>query len=253
MLISCPSGLTFSARPWKLKDRKVLMDVSVARKGRTHLKMLEIIAEGVDNPGPYNFAPGSPPNFNDVAYADVSAALFSVRAETKPTYEFDAPCSFCGSVLPLMVQLPELARTPMSQEALDQLRTDVPIRLKVPGGDVEAYLRVLRGRDLPAIAVGSKGDPAEGLEIETCLHIMKLVTGGNELNDQLQIRRAYGDADYRLHSALREKIDSFGGQVDTDVQQTCRQCKREVTVSLPLDMAFFDPSLEPRRKSTEPP
>jgi hypothetical protein len=250
-LVTCPSGLAFNARKWKYKDRKTLLDADLIRKGQTQIKMLELVAGPVEAVGPYDFQAGGAIDWRKVALADISTALIDIRCMTKPLYEFDVNCPACGRKLELQVDLMGSKRMPMSKEAIDHLRSDTPLELELCGCKIK--LRLLRGRDMTQLVLGAKNSPAESIEVQQCLHIVELTPPGKEkLTEQTFIREFYGDQDDdgELGKGLTRFLDATGGGVDTDVEQSCRSCRREVRVSLPLGESFFAPSLEPSRTST---
>lgn len=248
MRITCPSGLTFDARGWKLGDRKVLMDISRGRRGTTQVDMLNLVAGPVESPGPYPGEIGAKINWSEVVLPDISSALFDVRIQTKDEFEFDVNCPSCGVKLEMSVVLSKFTRLPMTEEAKACISQNTLDIYEVPEQDLILHLRMLRGRDLPTLATGGRGDQALTLEIQQCLHVVELHRAGMALKEQRDIRKFYQEADYRFHRALTERIDSYGGGVDTSVLQTCRVCDREVEIYLPLDSSFYDPSQEPRRK-----
>jgi len=245
MLITCPSGLSFEARKWKLGDRKVLLDKTNSTP--IQRRALELVSGHVVSAGPYKFGKGEKVNWVEVASPDFMTALVQIRAMTKQIYEYDVWCNRCNQRIELSQDLAQIPVKPMSQTCIDHIATNAPIILKV--GDAEVHWRVIRGSDLPRME--NIDNQAEMAEVASCLHIAKIVTSEREYTDMLGIRSFYADADWEFQRVLTDASDLHEGGVTLEIDVRCKTdfCGAVQTQLIQLGIAFFDPSMEPRRSS----
>jgi hypothetical protein len=244
MLVTCPSGLSFQARPWKIGDRKHLHDQQTLRQGLLMRKMLEAVDQGIEDPGPYAFEVGSKVQWAEVALVDVIDALVDIRISTKAQLDYNENCESCGAIIPLSVDLRELERTPMSNEAKQHLATEEPIlkQVSTDNGDIGVNLRMLRGKDSARISQFYKQEPSGMQEIQMCLHIVELKGADSEaLTDFRKIRAFYQDQSWDFHTGIDEAISEFSGGVDTLVKSFCKSCNAEQEGILPFGAEFFYP------------
>ena len=247
MLITCPSGLAFQARRWRIEDRKTLLDRKDTRP--VARRMLEVVAGNCENAGPYTtMVVGKPCDFLQVANVDILSAIFDIRCDSKPMYFYDRWCERCGTKLELQQKLPNLPRKPLSPEAIQFLSTGQPIARKF--GETELGIKLTFGSDLPLLEGAST--VAEQLTVNTVSHIAYLVRGpgAEAVSDMTRIRAWYESLDdWELVSALEKTIDDIEGGIDMVIYQRCinESCLAELKFSLPLEVGFFVPSMEPRR------
>lgn len=253
MLIECPSGLTFQARTWRIGDRRNLQDRNILRQGLLLRKMLECVDLGVENPGPYTFAPGKRVDWSKVSLTDIIDSLIDIRIANRPLLDYNENCENCGARIPLTIDLTELERTPMSEEGKKHLATGEPIYRDIPlnseqdaDGDyantVGVKLRMLLGEDMPRIMKYHKEDPAIVPIMQLVLHIVEIeLRDGTKLSDIRSIREFYEDQDWIFQEQLEEEINSFGGGVMTTVRMDCRRCNAEQEGMIPFGGEFFYP------------
>jgi len=247
MIIKCPSGLSFEARTWKIGDRKHLHDQQVLRQGLLMRKMLEAVDQGVTEPGPYALEAGQKVNWANAALVDVLDALLDIRVETKPLLDYNENCESCRAIIPLTIDLRELSRTPMSEEAKAHLASNEPISKMLAaeeGGEeaVEVKMRLLRGKDMSKISQHYKQDPTGIAEVQMCLHIASITPlGCAEIEGLAKVREFYQDQSWYFHTALDDVVASFSGGVNTTVKSYCNQCHAEQESVIPFGAEFFYP------------
>jgi hypothetical protein len=248
MLITCPSGLSFEARRWRIEDRKVLLDRKDKRP--VQRRMLEVIAGACVDPGPYEgLAAGSKVDFLKVATMDMVAALFEARVASKPMYYFDQWCDRCRTKLELEQDLGKLPKKPCTAEAIEYLKSGQPIVRTY--SDIEVGYKLPLGGDL--LKMEAAKDLSDQLSTSVALHICYVQLPGpnqEQLNTFEKIRRWYDSLDdWALAKTIDEEISIIEGGLDTIITQRCSNddCAAEVSFALPLEVGFFVPTMEPRR------
>lgn len=262
--LHCASGLVIEARRYKLQDRKALFDKNAAKRGLTQVKMLETVTTSVVEAGPYMLSPDQKLNWLEVAYSDIATALVRWRTALKKDYDFDANCPVCNDLLQLSADLSATIYKPMSEAGRQHLSAGAPLVLTIFNPDVEKasrefriadlQIRLLLGKDLTSIANAVR-ESGGGFEVTMAVQAMLSIVSialpdGRKLQDPIAIRDYYDNAEWFFHKQLLEFIDETSGGTDTDVRQTCRSCRKEIKLPLPLDIGFYDPSMEPSRRST---
>ena len=98
MLVTCPSGLKFQARPWNLGDQNFLTDTAIIEAGLLPRRMVEVATIELVDAGPYAFQ--SVINWGEVSLADITAANIQIRkaSDDESLYKFDFPCAHCGKM-----------------------------------------------------------------------------------------------------------------------------------------------------------
>lgn len=265
MLIQCPSGLSFDARGWIIKDRRNLKDAKTVQNNLVMRRMLEAACLGVSSPGPYPFKPGDPIDWGRVCLTDFIDALIGIRVGQGSTVlSYDDSCKQCKAAIPLDVDLTELKRTPISPEGLEHLNTGEPLQVQLPGKTIEpnqngvgvdisvsASIRILCGNDAPQLAKYMKQEPTLMEEIQLAMHIVELRVPG-EKDPRVNIRQImdfYEMQPWSFQEALEDQVDKFGGGADTRVGMVCPQCGSEQTGALPFGMEFYYPIRRQRKQS----
>lgn len=251
MLVTCPSGLSFQARRWKIGDRKNLHDRKLLRQGLLMRKMLEAIDEGLESPGPYEFAPGKKISWSDVCFSDIIDALVDVRIATKPVLDYDENCAQCGAKIPLSIDLQNLSRVPMSAEGKQYLSTGEPVVKEIATGETNAdgssetmsiKLQMFFGKDLTRLANLYKQDPKSMINVQMAMHIASVETGnGAPITEFRKVLEWYQDQSWDFHNNLDDEVASFTGGVHTLVSMDCEQCNAEQEAALPFGAEFYYP------------
>jgi len=250
MLITCPSGLSFQARNWRLGDRAILSDRT--SKVPLQRRMLEAVSGPVVSPGPYGeLRADQPVNWGHISQSDMGDALISLRIQSKPVYDYDAHCQACGAILHLTQDLSKIPMEAMPADALDHLRSGVPIDRSFAGVDV--CLRLPTGADLARTA--SAKNVYEQIEIADCMHIAAVKAPEGAIVDPLGIRAFYQRQGWQFQAELSDEVRRLEAGRDLRIIIRCDRdnCGIEQELLLPLGPAFFDPALEPRRSAGSPP
>lgn len=246
MLVTCPSGLSFNARKWKIGDRRNLHDQRIIKSGLLMRKMLEAADEGVEDPGPYDFEVGQPVPWIKVSLTDIIDALIHIRIQTKPFLDYDEVCEHCGSKIPVSIDLRELEITKMSSEGKQHLSTKEPHVLNVQlNGDEEATqvkLRILLGADMPTITKHYRQNPTTVSEVQMVMHIAEITPPGQKPITQFKkIHDFFAEQDWDFQTVLDEEIDKLGGGMRTRIEMECYRCNAEQQGILPFAGEFFYP------------
>lgn len=255
MLISCPSGLQFNARKWKLKDRRTLTDKRILRSNSLLPEMLKLVDEGCVNSGPYDVKPGQKVPWQTVALQDIMAALVQVREATQSTMAFTTQCENprCTSdELPVDADLSTVECKPMSQAAVTHLRTNEPIPVKLTSPiTATLYMKLLRGEDMKKLAQYYNQDVFDGIDAGRLMHVARIeFTDGTTLDRFDTIWDWYQDQDFEFADGLAGAIEQCAGGVDTNVEVTCEECGREQITAIPFGPEFFIPQKSKSKPST---
>lgn len=261
MLVECPSGLSFNARTWKLRDRKTLTDKRILRNNTLLLHMASIVDEGVVDPGPYDFKVGQKVNWHKAVVQDITAALLQIRTATHPELDMTTTCvnPRCESEsLDVAVDLHTVETQPMSAAAIEHIRTGKPMEVMIPatynGHNVNAvlYLRLLRGADLATLATYYKQDPVDGLDASRLLHVSRvMLPDGTDMEGLQQIWSWYNDQNFAFAETLATVINDNSGGVQSEVTVTCEDCGREQQHAIPFGPDFFLPRTRSTSRSTD--
>ena len=261
MLVTCPSGLSFQARKWRIGDRRNLHDQKVIRSGLLMRKMLEAVDEGVESLGPYeDFQQGKPAKWPKVSLVDIVDALLYIRIQSRPELDYNEVCENCGAQIPLTIDLRELEREPMSQEGKDHLSTGEPMAALIPlrepdesNGEeapiADVKLRMLLGEHMPTLTKHYKQDPTTQQEVQMVMHIVELQAPGMDrpLDRFKDIHKFYAQQDWYFQEKLDDEIAKLGGGTNTLVDMACQRCSAEQQGILPFATEFFYPR---KRRST---
>ena len=246
MLVTCPSGLSFNARKWKIGDRRNLHDQRIIRGGLLMRKMLEAADEGVEDPGPYDFEVGKPVPWANVSLTDIIDALIHIRIQTKPVLDYNEICENCGAKLPVSIDLRDLEITKMSADGKAHLSTGEPHVIDVPINGEETIaqvkIKMLRGIDMPILTKHYKQDPTTASEVQMVMHIVEITPPGQQTITQFRmIQKFFADQDWDFQTTLDEEIDKLGGGMRTQIDMECRRCNAEQQGTLPFGGEFFYP------------
>jgi len=255
MLITCLSGFSFHARKWKIKDRRKLHDKRLAKSGQLFTTMLNLVADKIEDPGPYagscGFKAGEKPDFKHVSLGDIMDALVQVRRASADEMVFAEPCARCSKMLHVEFNLSELSRHKPSEIGLEHLQSDKPISITISDttlGEVEVFVRALRGSDMPTItkwASSTDQEPGLAEDVLNCLHIEEIrsQSGSAKVIRGLQdVLEFWGDQDFHVQDELAEAIEDFTGGIDTEIEEECPHCDVENQLSVPFDLRFFYPA-----------
>lgn len=256
MLITCPSGLVFQARSWKVGDRRHLHDRRILRSGLLMRKMLEAVDQGIENPGPYSFESGTKVDWAQVCLTDIIDALIGIRKVMRPLLSYKESCSNCGAKNEIDVDLREMKVEPLSPEGKAHLASGQPALVGLAlveeedAPKVQARIRMLLGADMTHISKLMRQDPDTVSIAQLLLHIEAIVVSPDEeITSYDGIKRYYEDQDWIFHESLEEAINAFGGGTNTTVAMDCKRCNAEQEGALPFGGEFFYPQKSTRRSS----
>jgi len=251
MLITGPSGLSFHARKWKIGDRRNLRDRNITKQGLLLKKMLEVVDEGIEDPGPYTFLEqGKPGVWNKISIPDILDSLIDIRISTKPILDYNESCAQCGAKIPLSIDLRDLIRAPMSDIGKGHLSSGIPIETILPcedknGDEAEAKVKVrfLLGEDMPKLTKYYQKDPALMEEAQQVLHMAEISVPWipEPLKSVNAIWDFYKDQPWEFQSGLEDFVAKISGGVDTKVETDCPRCHMEQTSVIPFGVEFFYP------------
>lgn len=254
MLVHCPSGLQFTARPWEIGDIISLVDAKEAEAGLLPLRMAELAAETCREPGPYGCRPGGRINWFDVSIADLTSANIQIRAKTRPIFEFDRNCESCGRLQRLQIDLREVKHYEASELGKGHLSSGAPwaLELETQEGKARVELKILRGKDLAELAKRqTKKKPSEMIDVQAmlCIQSISFLDRGDAkpITNFNRIREFWMHQPWEFGDAVRDAIDDAEGGPDSLVESQCENiaCRREALGSLPLDSSFY--GLDPLR------
>jgi len=253
MLINCPTGFSFKARPWNLGDRCEMLDDTILSQGLLQQTMADFACLEVVNPGPYQFTVGEKADWSKVSYADLTTANIQIRAYTKPTYDFDTRCERCKKIMPLSLDLREFVVYPPSTEGLECLATGTPVEKLVQNHKLK--IKILRGGDSPLLAKHQKADPKRLAVIYNCMHIASILPAGEtkELTTFSAIKDFWIKQSWEFGDEVDDIIEGLTGGADTEYEFRCKEisCGADNTGVLPLDLLFF--GLDQRKKKGRQP
>jgi hypothetical protein len=245
MLMTCPSGLKFKARKWLIGDRRNLRDNKVVKQGLLLRRMLEVVDEGVEDPGPYPFEAGKKAKWGKVAIPDIIDALIEIRISTKSELDYNDACEQCGAKIPLTIDLKGLTRLPMSSEGTDHLSSGAPLETDLPceDGTARVKIRLLLGEDMPKLTKYYRQDPALLEEAQAVLHLVEVTPpGATEPLTQINaIWDFYRKQGWEFQDGLTDFLSKVSGGVETRVDSECRRCNAEQTSVIPFGVEFFYP------------
>jgi hypothetical protein len=259
MLIKCLSGLSFNARHWCVADRKNLNDIQLRKSGLLLKRMVEILDEGVENPGPYDFEQGRKAKWSKVYIADILSALLEIRKARNSVYDFDTSCANqdCGAKMELSIALDDVKLNEISQEGINFLNTGELIEKTVPLSDMPGEkdcalvkLKLLNGNDMAVLQKHYRSDPASIEELQTLMHIAEITpTNAKDPYKEFRKIKSYVFAqDPSFIDIIDEILLEVGGGVDTRITSSCNQCALEQSFTLPFGRLFFFP--QKKRKTS---
>jgi hypothetical protein len=255
MLVECLSGLSFNARRWCVADRKNLNDIQLRKKGLLLKRMVEILDEGVENPGPYKFSPGRKANWGEVYIGDILSALLAVRKTRNNIYDFDTSCGNqdCGAEMEMAINLDKVKHKPISPEGINFLNTGELIEKYIPLSDdldpednencALVKLRLLNGNAMGVLQQHYKTDPSSSEEMQTLMHIGEITPPGcKEAHRDFRLIKKYVFAqDPSFIDLVDNIVLGLGGGIDTRVTGACKLCSLEQRFTLPFGRQFFFP------------
>lgn len=249
MEIPCPSGLVFAARPWKLGDQTALLKARNKPMTMLPRTMVELAAESVIDPGPYQFPPGEPIDWNSVSHADILVANIMIRAGRDPQLALMPLCGQCRRLQrdAKVVDLLDLPVFMASEEGRAHLTSGAPIQRNY--GGIVVDLRCTRGSDLNTLGKLQQEDEDSVLEVQTCIGISQVRTpAGEGIMDLPGIRKFWREQDWEFRDEIEKDLDTLFGGVDLTYKFTCDfiSCQAEQIQTVPLDLAFYGLDLEKR-------
>ena len=246
MIITCPSGLQFEARPWTLGDQNHLTDTETVEAGQLPMKMVEVVCVRLVEPGPYSFT--TKVDFGQVTLSDITAANIQIRmrSDKDSKFPFDTPCQHCGLMQHVEVDLAEVDVFACSDEGIEHVHVGVPLTVELESdkGLAVVHLKLLRGKDLSIVAKWQEKDPGKMLEIQACLSIEKIILAGN--NDSVmgmpKIRAFWQRQSWGFGGTVRDALDEAEGGADVIYKHRCdpiKGCGKEQEGVLPLGPEFY--------------
>lgn len=240
MQIQCPSGLVFTARKWRIGDHSVLLDMKEHQGSSLPMKMLELAATSIVNPGPYKFKDKL--ITEDMSIADITTANVLLRVGTDPVLVLRLTCAHCRKPLreAVDVLLDELPVYPASKEGAEHLRTGVPVQRTYNG--VSVALRAPRGKDLERLSKLQEQEPKFMIEYQLATSVAELKVPGKEgpLTLFEHIKEFIHEQDWSFREQLENDVDELWGGVDQGFTFQCdHACSVTQEQQVPLDLAFY--------------
>jgi len=246
MHIVCPSGLSGDVRGLTVRELQLLADQSLARGGRNIDVMLGMMEKVVD-PGPYKFAAGSKPKWDNVLLGDRFSALVDIRVATwGAEYWFPVRCADCREGFEWELDLRDLPRKPFPKETLDQLAEGANrFVTEGPNGE-EVGFKLLYGSDeKSADSYRRRTGSTWGLGDVLAQRILS-VNGKGSQGDP-KIREWIMELGALAAVELGKRMDEADGGVETEIEVVCTKCGWQQWIQLPFDKAFYAPS---RKRAT---
>lgn len=262
-IITCPSGLVFEVRRWKLKDMEAM-----ARDAQSGTLDEEAIANIVKaawkrtiDRGPYRFIEPGEVGFDwkRLFKADIMWALYRLRAESFPAnpergwtgehYTFDSECGAHPVPVksPQVIRLCDLRMRPLPDSSRVLMLEGQPFKTKTPDGreisfraptlEVDAELRTHLKR------MKRKADPSDFFGAQTT----RIEGEGTDIASRI---RFFAEMDLVDFIPVRDAMSRAACHVISVVNAVCTECGRNREVSLPLAPGFFMPP-DPMRESPE--
>lgn len=254
MEVPCPSGLVFQARKWKIGDINTLLSSREDATSSLPLKMVQLAAQSVIEPGPYPFEKGGQIDWEQISHADISVANIAVRCGSgSDTVLLMHPnCAACRRLLidPVEVDLLDLPIYMAREEGRVHLHSGQPIERTVEGHKV--WLRAIRGSHMPMMAKLQDQEAELMLEVLTCMSIEAVMPKGRKdgkLTNLPDIRKFWREQSWGFKEAIEEDVDTLFGGIDMRYSFTCDRisCRVEQEQTVPLDPSFYGLDLESRQ------
>jgi hypothetical protein len=239
MIITLPSGLAGEVRGLKVKELQRLADPALARGGRNIDIMLGMLT-AITEPGPYKWAVGEQPVWDQVLTGDRFAALLDVRCATWGSeYAFRVQCEECKEGIDWELDLRDLPRKLFPKTTLTQLAEGGKNEFTTEGPDGErVYFKLLNGADEKAIEKFRRDNGARwGLGDSLMRRILR-VDGLGEAG----LRDWIDEMDAGPARELANRMDLVDGGVETDIEVVCPHCRWQQWVALPFGKTFFVPA-----------
>lgn len=255
MIITNPSGFSFEARKWRLKDMETLAE-RAEQAGAGDDLLVDIVREQwvrTVDPGPYAFVTEgtSSVEWDRILKPDILWSLFRVRVGSWPSYpergitsehyQFDVKCSNCkpARLFPQMVQLGALKIRPLPEESKTVLMSGRPFEVPaVDGRKVLFHLPTLQqDRELNVflkrLKRAGKAKPSEMLAVQT------VSVAGLKSQDLASRIRYFAQLELPDFIHLRDAMSRAGCNIITRIDATCDVCGFVLEQKLPLRSSFF--------------
>lgn len=270
--VTCPSGLRFTARRFKVKELGELARAAEANANDGGLaNILSACWEDVVEPGPAypNLASGIRLDWSRVLDGDVTDSLRQIRIATLgPVYPFHARCKHCGrqQPAPLDVSLSDWEVKPYPEETIRAYVSGQPLSTTLPGGDVVRYAPAVLAQHVKLTGAKKRwakvlektyglkdprGRVAKKPEWEFVVrHVTHVSSLGERSKDTNAVIEWAENLDLGDLYALQEAVEASEGGVETGVHFRCAfdNCDWDQVQQVPFAGAFFRP--EKARKAT---
>ena len=253
LITGLPSGLTFEARRWNLKDQRTFISTIQKSPGVIARVMVQVAAGNVVDPGPYKLEKGKRLDCMEISMQDLSTANIAIRAATKKYLTISPRCGSCGEAPdePLSID--------MEQAAADLYEASPEGKITLGGtdphiitlGGSQFHIRPLLGKDAERMQQLVKDHEEAVADIQMAMHAAKVITPeGVEITGFLDILAYIGNADWDLRQDIEDTIDDLYGGLDEIYTWECERlgCSSKNTGILPLDITFYGLDTQRRQR-----
>lgn len=202
---------TIKIRPFTFEDEKILRSVINLREGTAAIKeLVERCTDGIV--------------YREMALVDKAYILFKLREISYGNlYPINAPCTSCGDVNELTIELDKLPVEYATEEIED------PKPVKLPDSEVTAYVKYPRAHHESLL---------ENLRDLTD-NLWRFVDSIEEYSDRGIVQQFIGKTTAKDVALLRSSIFNTELGLQTEVRFRCSTCSSDEVIDLPMNENFF--------------